>query len=160
MSRRCTSSVYRSSLSARTGSIISTSTTPRTTHSTKSIHRNSRRTLPPGPPWPISPLNQIWISESLPMPNIKHPIFRADQVGSLVRPASVVAAREEFDAGKIDAAKLRDAEDAGIRAAVAKQEEIGLPVVTDGEFRRGTYSDSFTTGGIDGISVELTEEQG
>jgi 5-methyltetrahydropteroyltriglutamate--homocysteine methyltransferase len=94
------------------------------------------------------------------MPNIKHPLFRADQVGSLVRPASVVAAREEFDAGKIDAAKLRAAEDAGIRAAVAKQEEIGLPVVTDGEFRRGTYSDSFTTGGIDGIRVELTEEQG
>ncbi|HWE74272.1 MAG TPA: 5-methyltetrahydropteroyltriglutamate--homocysteine S-methyltransferase [Stellaceae bacterium] len=90
----------------------------------------------------------------------KHPPFRADQVGSLVRPASVVAARQEFDAGKVDAAKLREAEDASIRAAVAKQEEIGLPVVTDGEFRRGTYSDSFTTGGIDGIRVELTEEQG
>jgi len=90
----------------------------------------------------------------------QHPPFRADQVGSLVRPASVVAARKEFDAGKIDAAKLREAEDAGIRATVAKQEELGLPVVTDGEFRRGTYSDSFTTGGIDGIRVELTEEQG
>jgi 5-methyltetrahydropteroyltriglutamate--homocysteine methyltransferase len=94
------------------------------------------------------------------MPSLKHPPFRADQVGSLVRPASIVAAREEFDAGKIDAAKLRAAEDAGIRDAVAKQEEIGMPVVTDGEFRRGTYSDSFTTGGIDGIRVELTEEQG
>jgi 5-methyltetrahydropteroyltriglutamate--homocysteine methyltransferase len=94
------------------------------------------------------------------MPSLKHPPYRADQVGSLVRPASVVAAREEFEAGKIDAAKLRAAEDSGIRAAVAKQEEIGMPVVTDGEFRRGTYSDSFTTGGIDGISVELTEEQG
>src|ERR1700744_1352667 len=95
------------------------------------------------------------------MPSLnQHPPFRADHVGSLVRPASVVAAREEFDAGKIDAAKLRAAEDAGIRATVAKQEEIGLPVVTDGEFRRGTYSDSFTTGGIDGISIELTEEQG
>ncbi|HEX4192722.1 MAG TPA: 5-methyltetrahydropteroyltriglutamate--homocysteine S-methyltransferase [Stellaceae bacterium] len=95
------------------------------------------------------------------MPSLnKHPPFRADQVGSLVRPATLVAARKEFDAGKIDAAKLREAEDTGIRAAVAKQEELGLPVVTDGEFRRGTYSDSFTTGGIDGISVELTEEQG
>ncbi|HXE27315.1 MAG TPA: 5-methyltetrahydropteroyltriglutamate--homocysteine S-methyltransferase [Stellaceae bacterium] len=90
----------------------------------------------------------------------KHPPFRADHVGSLVRPASVVAAREEFEAGKIDAAKLRAAEDTAIRAVVAKQEEIGLQVVTDGEFRRGTYSDSFTTGGIDGIRVELTEEQG
>jgi methionine synthase II (cobalamin-independent) len=94
------------------------------------------------------------------MPSLKHPPFRADHVGSLVRPASVVAARAEFDAGKIDASKLRTAEDAGIRAVVAKQEEIGLKVVTDGEFRRATYSDNFTTGGIDGIRVELTEEQG
>jgi 5-methyltetrahydropteroyltriglutamate--homocysteine methyltransferase len=94
------------------------------------------------------------------MPLNQHPPFRADHVGSLVRPASVVAARQEFDAGKIDDAKLREAEDAGIRAVVAKQEQIGLAVVTDGEFRRGTYSDSFTTGGIDGISVELTEPEG
>jgi 5-methyltetrahydropteroyltriglutamate--homocysteine methyltransferase len=94
------------------------------------------------------------------MPSLKHPPFRADHVGSLVRPASVVEARIEFDAGRLDAAKLRAAEDVGIRAAVAKQEEIGLPVVTDGEFRRATYSDNFTTGGIDGIRVELTEEQG
>lgn len=94
------------------------------------------------------------------MPSLKHPPFRADHVGSLVRPVSVVEARIEFDAGRIDAAKLRVAEDAGIRAAVAKQEEIGLKVVTDGEFRRATYSDNFTTGGIDGIRVELTEAQG
>jgi 5-methyltetrahydropteroyltriglutamate--homocysteine methyltransferase len=94
------------------------------------------------------------------MPSLEHPPFRADHVGSLVRPASVVSAREEFDAGKIDAGKLRAAEDIAIRAVVAQQEAIGLPVVTDGEFRRGTYSDSFTTGGIDGIRIELTEEQG
>jgi 5-methyltetrahydropteroyltriglutamate--homocysteine methyltransferase len=72
----------------------------------------------------------------------------------------VVEARAAFDAGKLDATTLRDAEDIAIRAVVAKQEEIGLPVVTDGEFRRGTYSDNFTTGGIDGIRVELTEAQG
>src|ERR1700753_1191605 len=94
------------------------------------------------------------------MSSIKHPPFRADQVGSLVRPASVVNARAEFDAGKIEAAKLRAIEDEAIRAVVAKQESLGLRVVTDGEFRRGTYSDSFTTGGIDGISVELTEPEG
>ena len=94
------------------------------------------------------------------MPSLKHPPFRADHVGSLVRPGSVVAARADFDAGKIDAAKLRAVEDASIRATVAKQEEIGLKVVTDGEFRRATYSDNFTTGGIDGIRIELTEEQG
>ena len=94
------------------------------------------------------------------MASLQHPPFRADQVGSLVRPQSVVAARDEFESGKIDAAKLRAVEDAAIRAVVARQEEIGLQVVTDGEFRRNTYSDSFTTGGIDGISVELTEEAG
>jgi 5-methyltetrahydropteroyltriglutamate--homocysteine methyltransferase len=94
------------------------------------------------------------------MPNTKHPPFRADQVGSLVRPATVVAARQEFDAGKIDAARLRTVEDQAIRAAVAQQEAIGLPVVTDGEFRRGTYSDSFTSGGIDGIRIEVTEAEG
>ncbi|HVA14213.1 MAG TPA: 5-methyltetrahydropteroyltriglutamate--homocysteine S-methyltransferase [Stellaceae bacterium] len=94
------------------------------------------------------------------MPDMKHPPFRADQVGSLIRPAGLVAARDEHDAGKIDAARLRAVEDEAIRAVVAKQEEIGLPVVTDGEFRRGTYSDSFTTAGIAGVSVEITEQEG
>ena len=60
-------------------------------------------------------------------------------------------ARVDLDAGKIDATALRKIEDAAIRAVVAQQEEIGLRVVTDGEFRRRTYSDSFTTGGIAGI---------
>lgn len=94
------------------------------------------------------------------MSNVKNPPFRADQVGSLVRPASVVEARAAHDAGKLDAARLRAIEDDAIRAAVAQQESLGLRVVTDGEFRRGTYSDSFTTGGIAGIKVELTEEEG
>jgi 5-methyltetrahydropteroyltriglutamate--homocysteine methyltransferase len=94
------------------------------------------------------------------MPNAKHPPFRADQVGSLVRPAAVVAARQDFNSGKIDAARLRAVEDEAIRAAVAQQEAIGLQVVTDGEFRRGTYSDSFTTQGIAGVSIEITEEEG
>ncbi len=95
-----------------------------------------------------------------PAPNAKNPPFRADQVGSLVRPAAVVEARESLAAGKIDAARLRAIEDEAIRAVVAKQEAIGLRVVTDGEFRRGTYSDSFTTAGIAGVKVELTEDEG
>jgi 5-methyltetrahydropteroyltriglutamate--homocysteine methyltransferase len=97
------------------------------------------------------------------MPNadsFRHPPFRADHVGSLIRPAALVAARAAHEAGKIGAAELRTAEDAAIRAVVAKQAEIGLKVVTDGEFRRTTYSDSFTTAGITGVSVELTEEEG
>lgn len=95
-----------------------------------------------------------------PVPNAKNPPFRADQVGSLVRPASIVAARNDLAAGKIDAAGLRAVEDAAIRDVVARQEAIGLRVVTDGEFRRNTYSDSFTTAGIAGVKVELTEEEG
>jgi 5-methyltetrahydropteroyltriglutamate--homocysteine methyltransferase len=94
------------------------------------------------------------------MPNAKNPPFRADQVGSLVRPMSVVEARSDLVAGKIDAARLRAIEDEAIRAAVTQQEAIGLRVVTDGEFRRGTYSDSFTTTGISGVKVELTEDEG
>ncbi len=90
----------------------------------------------------------------------RNPPFRADQVGSLVRPDVLVRAREDFTAGKIDATALRGIEDAAIRAAVAKQEEIGLAVVTDGEFRRETYSDSFTVAGITGVEVILTEEAG
>lgn len=94
------------------------------------------------------------------MSDIEHPPFRADHVGSLVRPASVIEARTAFEAGKIDAAMLRSVEDEAIRAVVDKQESVGLEVATDGEFRRGTYSDSFTTRGISGISVELTEQEG
>ncbi len=97
------------------------------------------------------------------MPNIetrRNPPFRADHVGSLVRPAALVEARAALEAGRIDAVQLRAVEDSAIRAAVAKQAEIGLKVVTDGEFRRGTYSDSFTTAGIAGINVAMTEEEG
>ena len=88
------------------------------------------------------------------------PPFRADHVGSLIRPQSVLDARDAFEAGKIDAAALRAAEDKAIAAVVARQEALGLEVVTDGEFRRTTYSDSFTTSGITGIKVELTEPEG
>ena len=86
--------------------------------------------------------------------------FRAEHIGSLVRPTALVQTRKEFEAGRIDQAVLRDAEDAAIRQVVALQEDVGLQVVTDGEFRRGTYSDSFTTQGIRGVSVELTEPEG
>jgi 5-methyltetrahydropteroyltriglutamate--homocysteine methyltransferase len=88
------------------------------------------------------------------------PKFRADHIGSLLRPPALLAARAAFEASKIDAAALRAAEDEAIRAVVALQEEAGLEVMTDGEYRRHTYSDSFTTSGISGIKIELTEEDG
>ena len=93
-------------------------------------------------------------------PTHSHLPFRAEHIGSLVRPTALVLARKEFEAGRIDQSALRAIEDEAIRQVVALQESVGLQVVTDGEFRRGTYSDSFTTQGIRGVSVELTEEEG
>src|SRR5262245_41775052 len=61
------------------------------------------------------------------------PPFRADQVGSLVRPARLLAARTAHDRGELAAAALREIEDAEIRRVVALQEEEGFQVVTDGE---------------------------
>ena len=64
------------------------------------------------------------------------PPFRADQVGSLLRPPELRDARAQAKTGAITAAQLKDVEDRCIRAAVAKQESIGLRAVTDGEYRR------------------------
>jgi 5-methyltetrahydropteroyltriglutamate--homocysteine methyltransferase len=71
------------------------------------------------------------------------PPFRADHVGSLLRPPELLRARRQFAEGTIDAAALAEAEDAAIRDAVALQEEIGLRSVTDGEFRRTSWHMDF-----------------
>jgi 5-methyltetrahydropteroyltriglutamate--homocysteine methyltransferase len=68
---------------------------------------------------------------------------RNDVVGSLLRPAPLKEARALFDEGRISQQELRHIEDEGIRAAVALQEQIGLAVVTDGEYRRLNFQDSF-----------------
>jgi 5-methyltetrahydropteroyltriglutamate--homocysteine methyltransferase len=67
------------------------------------------------------------------------PPFRADPVGSLLRPSALRQAYKAFKGGRIDAAEFRDVQDGSIRAAVHRQEEVGLAVVTDGEFRRSSY---------------------
>ncbi len=79
------------------------------------------------------------------------PPFRAELIGSMIRPPALKAARADFANGRIDAEALRAAEDTAIREAVALQEAAGFRVVTDGEFRRATYSDSFTTHGLTGL---------
>ena len=71
------------------------------------------------------------------------PPFRADHVGSLLRPAGLLAAREQFGSGEIDAAALRAAEDAAITEVVAMQAEAGLQSATDGEFRRASWHMDF-----------------
>lgn len=66
------------------------------------------------------------------------PPFRADHVGSFLRPSRLLAARERFHKGEIDSVALRAVEDAAIAEIIRLQEDIGLQGVTDGEFRR-TY---------------------
>src|SRR5687768_5829601 len=74
------------------------------------------------------------------------PPFRADHVGSLLRPAALKAAREQFKNKKISSAELRKTEDHAIRKAVALQESAGLQSITDGEFRRAFWHVDFLTG--------------
>src|SRR5581483_1560412 len=71
------------------------------------------------------------------------PPFRADHVGSLLRPAALLRARAEHQAGRLDTAELRRAEDAAIRDAVSMQAELGLHGVTDGEMRRRSWHMDF-----------------
>jgi 5-methyltetrahydropteroyltriglutamate--homocysteine methyltransferase len=77
------------------------------------------------------------------MPNRNKPPFRAEHVGSLLRPKAVLEARDKFERNEIAAGQLREVEDKAIRAAVKRQENIGLAAVTDGEFRRGSWHMDF-----------------
>ncbi len=69
--------------------------------------------------------------------------FRADEVGSLLRPQSIKDARAKLEKGEIDAAELRQIEDAEIEKIVHKQAAIGLKLATDGEFRRSWWHFDF-----------------
>jgi 5-methyltetrahydropteroyltriglutamate--homocysteine methyltransferase len=84
------------------------------------------------------------------------PPFRADHVGSLLRPSEVIQARDDFAAGRIDAARLRAIEDDAIREIVRKQEDVGLQSATDGEFRRASWHMDFIYQ-LDGITKEPGE---
>src|SRR6202142_4145032 len=74
------------------------------------------------------------------------PPFRADHVGSLLRPAALKKAREQRPKGEIDAAALKAVEDREIERAIKKQEEVGLQSITDGEFRRSWWHLDFLWG--------------
>jgi 5-methyltetrahydropteroyltriglutamate--homocysteine methyltransferase len=71
------------------------------------------------------------------------PPFRADHVGSLLRPRELHAARERYGKGEISAGELRAAEDAAICDVVRLQEGVGLRLATDGEFRRESWNMDF-----------------
>jgi len=83
------------------------------------------------------------------------PPFRADHVGSLLRTAPLKDARTKFASGQIDAAALRSVEDREIERIVRKQEDVGLKLATDGEFRRSWWHFDFFRGlkGVESIST-------
>lgn len=83
--------------------------------------------------------------------------IRDDVIGSLLRPAHLKQARSRYDEGEIDAAGLRRIEDQAIREAVRFQEGVGLDVLTDGEFRRLNFQDSFgaSVAGFDAGRADL-----
>ncbi len=78
------------------------------------------------------------------------PPFRAEHVGSLLRPQAVLTARTDRAAGRISDTALRAIEDDAVRAAVQLQADAGMPVATDGEFRRDSWQWDFFSrvGGI------------
>jgi 5-methyltetrahydropteroyltriglutamate--homocysteine methyltransferase len=78
------------------------------------------------------------------------PPFRADHVGSLLRPAAVKEARQRRERGEIGAADLKAIEDRAIESVIRRQEEIGLQAVTDGEFRRAFWQIDFLEN-LDGV---------
>jgi 5-methyltetrahydropteroyltriglutamate--homocysteine methyltransferase len=85
------------------------------------------------------------------------PPFRADHVGSLLRPAAVKEARGKRARNEITAGALRAIEDREIEKAIKKQEEIGLKVATDGEFRRSWYQFDFMKG-LDGVELYQVDQ--
>jgi len=86
------------------------------------------------------------------------PPFRADHVGSLLRPMELREARAAHKAGSITAQALRAVEDRCIPAAIRQQEEIGLRAATDGEYRRAYWHFDFVSG-LDGVELHEPDQK-
>src|SRR5215469_13374300 len=80
-------------------------------------------------------------------------VYRADTVGSLLRPQYLKLAREQFEAGQLAAAAYKEIEDRAVDQAIAMQEAVGLDVVTDGELRRHTFIDQLTEQ-VEGLTLD------
>jgi 5-methyltetrahydropteroyltriglutamate--homocysteine methyltransferase len=80
-------------------------------------------------------------------------VYRADTVGSLLRPRYLKLARERFEAGQLAAAAYKEIEDRAVDQAIAMQEGVGLDVVTDGELRRHTFIDQLTEA-VEGLTPD------
>src|SRR5262245_44559629 len=89
---------------------------------------------------------------------LTQPPFRADHVGSLLRPWQLLRAREQYKKGQTSADELRRVEDDAIRAAVKMQEDIGLQGITDGEMRRASWHMDFIyqIGGVRKVEQNIT----
>jgi 5-methyltetrahydropteroyltriglutamate--homocysteine methyltransferase len=84
------------------------------------------------------------------------PPFRADHVGSLLRPAALHQARAQRAKGEITAEQLKEVEDREIERIIKKQEEVGLHAITDGEFRRSWWHLDFLWG-LDGVEKHVMD---
>src|SRR3954451_23014560 len=88
--------------------------------------------------------------------NRAQPPFRADHVGSLLRPKSIHEARAKRAKGEITADALKAIEDREIERVIKKQEDAGLEAITDGEFRRSWWHLDFLWG-LDGAEKHIME---
>ena len=84
------------------------------------------------------------------------PPFRADHVGSLLRPPALKNARDQCAKGVITPAQLKEIEDREIERVIKKQEDLGLQSITDGEFRRSWWHLDFLWG-LDGIQKHIMD---
>src|ERR1700750_1447260 len=85
------------------------------------------------------------------------PPFRADHVGSFLRPATLREARAKREKGAITAAELKAVEDREIENNIKKQQKLGLQLATDGEFRRSWWHFDFL-GMLDGVEIYEAEQ--
>src|SRR6516164_190657 len=83
-------------------------------------------------------------------------VYRADTVGSLLRPRYLKLARERSEAGQLTAAAYKEIEDRAVDQAIAMQEGAGLDVVTDGELRRHSFIDQLTEA-VEGLTPDAAD---
>jgi 5-methyltetrahydropteroyltriglutamate--homocysteine methyltransferase len=97
------------------------------------------------------------VNETTPGGRRSAPPFRADHVGSLLRPPELLRAREDFAADQISGEELRSLEDEAIRDVVKMQHDVGLQSATDGEFRRASWHMDFIyqLGGIEQVAGDI-----
>lgn len=84
--------------------------------------------------------------------------YRADHVGSLLRPRALLEARAQHEAGRLSTDELRAREDDAVLRALAKQREIGVDIVSDGEFRRGAWQTDMAYA-VEGFATERMDTE-